>query len=169
MKFAIFSAALCAGLTIGAAIAYAQDDGVNCRGDCSFPLAAKDGQDSQAIKNAPARAVNQGAFDMNKWKYGHAFDAPPGTPLWNPVKVKMQQGGKITSVSISGADDPFHYCAAANSGVDFIWTEMQHAPGTWMNVARMWNMCRYAKAIPGARIPNANEFDEQHAMDMGAL
>jgi 2-keto-3-deoxy-L-rhamnonate aldolase RhmA len=38
-----------------------------------------------------------------------------------------------------------------------------------MNVAQMWNSCPYAKAVPGARIPNANEFDEQHAMDMGAL
>jgi 2-keto-3-deoxy-L-rhamnonate aldolase RhmA len=170
MRFGIFSAALCAGLTIGAAATLAQDDGVTgCRGSCDFPLAAKEGQDSGAIKTAPPGAVNQGAFDMNKWKYGHAFDAPAGTPLWNPVKVKMQQGGKITSVSIAGTDAPQHYCAAANSGVDFIWTEMQHAPGTWMNVAQMWNTCPYAKAIPGARLPNANEFDEQHATDMGAL
>jgi 2-keto-3-deoxy-L-rhamnonate aldolase RhmA len=168
MKFKIFSVALCAGMTIGAAAALAQDD-ATATYQKDFPLAAKEGVDSQAEKIAPPGAVNQGAFDMNKWKYGHAFDAPSGTPVWNPVKIKMQQGGKITSVSIAGTDTPQHYCAAANSGVDFIWTEMQHAPGTWMNVAQMWNSCPYAKAIPGARIPNANEFDEQHAMDMGAL
>ena len=96
-------------------------------------------------------------------------DAPPDTPIWNPVKLKMMQGGKITSVTINGNDTPAHYCAAANSGVDFIWTEMQHSGGTWDGVQKMWTACPYAKAVPGARIPNANEFDEQHAMDLGAL
>ncbi|HWY63120.1 MAG TPA: aldolase/citrate lyase family protein [Rhizomicrobium sp.] len=164
MKFSIFSVA--AGLTVTAAAALAQ----TVPGQpTDFPLAAKEGVNSQAIKTAPPGAANQGAFDMNKWKYGHAFDAPPGTPIWNPVKVKMLQGGKITSASIAGNSDPAIYCAMANAGYDFIWTEMQHAPGTWDSVSKMWNSCPHAKAVPGARIPNANEFDEQHAMDMGAL
>ena len=70
----------------------------------------------------------------------------------------MMRGEKITSVTINGNADPAVYCAAANSGVDFIWTEMQHSGGTWDTVQKMWSRC-----------PNANEFDEQHAMDLGAL
>jgi hypothetical protein len=105
MKFSIFSAALCAGITITTSAALAQDD-ATATYQKDFPLAAKEGVDSQAIKVAPPGALNQGAFDMNKWKYGHAFDVPSGTPIWNPVKVKMMQGGKISSVSIAGTDTP---------------------------------------------------------------
>jgi 2-keto-3-deoxy-L-rhamnonate aldolase RhmA len=167
MRFKILSAAFVSVLLASACVALAQDDGVLDPG--SFPLAAKAGVDSHADMVAPPGAVNKGPFDMNKWKFGHATDAPPGTPLWNPVKVKMMQGYPVTSVTIDGNDDPAHYCAAANSGVDFIWTEMQHSAGTWDSVQKMWNACPYAKAVRGVRIANANEFDEQHAMDLGAL
>ncbi len=54
----------------------------------------------------------------------------------------------------------------ANAGYDFIWTEMQHGAGTWHGVKNMWAACPHARAVPGVRIPNANELDEQHAMDM---
>jgi 2-dehydro-3-deoxyglucarate aldolase/4-hydroxy-2-oxoheptanedioate aldolase len=46
---------------------------------------------------------------------------------------------------------------------------MQHSGGTWDHVQKMWSRCPNAKAVPGVRIANANEFDEQHAMDLGAL
>jgi 2-keto-3-deoxy-L-rhamnonate aldolase RhmA len=59
--------------------------------------------------------------------------------------------------------------AAANSGVDFVWTEMKQSAGTWDSVQKMWSRCPNAKAVPGMRIPNANEFDEQHALDLGAM
>ena len=42
----------------------------------------KAGADSHADKIAPPGAVNQGAFNMEKWKYGHAFDALPNTQIW---------------------------------------------------------------------------------------
>jgi 2-keto-3-deoxy-L-rhamnonate aldolase RhmA len=167
VKFSIFSAAFSAVLLASTCGAFAQGDGVGNPG--SFPLAAKAGVNSHAEQVAPPGAVNQGPYDMNKWKFGHNTDVPPGTPLWNPVKVKMNQGGKVTSITLDGNDTPAHYCAAANSGVDFIWTEMQHSAGTWDSVQKMWNACPYAKAVPGVRIANANEFDEQHAMDLGAL
>jgi len=135
----------------------------------SFPLAAKAGVDSHADKIAPPGAVNQGSFDMNTWKFGHAFDAPANAAIWNPVKLKMMRGEKITSTTVMGNADPEVYCAAANSGVDFVWTEMQHSAGTWDSVQKMWSHCPNAKAVPGVRIPNANEFDEQHALDLGAM
>jgi hypothetical protein len=33
----------------------------------------------------------------------------------------------------------------------------------------MWNACPHAKAVAGVRVANANEFDEQHALDEGAM
>ncbi len=135
----------------------------------NFPLAAQARGGQSRRRDAPSGATNQGPFNMKTWKYGHAFDAPPNSPIWNPVKEKMMRGEKITSVTINGNADPEVYCAAANSGVDFIWTEMQHSGGTWDGVQKMWKSCPFAKAVPGVRIPNANEFDEQHAMDLGAM
>jgi 2-keto-3-deoxy-L-rhamnonate aldolase RhmA len=168
MKFSVFSAAFSAALLASTCVALAQDDAAT-GGQTAFPLAAPAGVDSHADKVAPPGAVNQGPFNANTWKFGHRTDYPEGTPIWNPVKVKMMAGGKVTSVTIDGNDTPTDYCAAANSGVDFIWTEMQHSGGTWDSVQKMWKSCPFAKAVPGARIPNANEFDEQHALDLGAL
>src|SRR6266480_5386954 len=65
-------------------------------GTTQFPLAAPAGKDSNARTTAPAGAVNQGPFDPSTWKYGNAFDAPPGAKIWNPAKLKMMQGGKVT-------------------------------------------------------------------------
>lgn len=166
-KFALSAAACVAALLAASPTSLAQDDAAASAG--SFPLAAKAGVDSHADKVAPPGAVNQGAFNMKTWKYGTRFDAPANNPIWNPVKEKMMRGEKITSVTINGNADPDVYCAAANSGVDFIWTEMQHSGGTWDSVQKMWSHCPYAKAVPGVRIANANEFDEQHAMDLGAM
>ena len=134
-----------------------------------FPLAAKAGVDSHADKTAPPGAVNQGAFNMKTWKFGTAFEAPANTPIWNPVKWKMMRGEKITSVTVMGNADPAVYCAAANSGVDFVWTEMQHSAGTWDTVQKMWSRCPNAKAVPGVRVPTANQIDLQHALDLGAV
>src|SRR5216117_4264384 len=57
-------------------------------GTTSFPLAAPAGKDSNARMVAPAGAVNTGPFDPATWKYGTAFDAPAGSKVWNPVKLK---------------------------------------------------------------------------------
>ncbi len=75
-------------------------------GATNFPLAAPAGKDSGAKQAAPAGATNQGAFDPATWKYGTAFNAPPGSKVWNPVKVKLAQGGKVTGGTLFGATDP---------------------------------------------------------------
>ena len=95
-------------------------------GATAFPLAAPAGKDSGARMTPPAGAVNQGPFDPATWKYGTAFNPPPGAKIWNPVKLKMMQGGKVTGGTVFSATDPATYCAMANAGYDFIWTEMQH-------------------------------------------
>ena len=87
-----------------------------------FPLAAPAGTDSNARAAAPTGASNQGPVDPATWKYGHAFDAPAGAKVWNPVKLKLAQGGKVTGGTLFSSTDPATYCAMANAGYDFIWT-----------------------------------------------
>ena len=138
-------------------------------GKTTFPLAAPAGKDSGAKGTAPAGATNQGAFDPATWNYGTNFNAPAGSKIWNPAKLKLQQGGKVTGGTLFGATDPSTYCAMANAGYDFIWTEMQHGQTDWQSVARMWRTCPHAKAVPGARVAYTDEREIQHALDAGAL
>ena len=138
-------------------------------GSAKFPLAAAAGRDSGAKTAAPADAVNKGAFDPTTWKYGPAFDPPAGSMIWNPAKLKLQQGGKVTGGTLFGATDPSTYCAMANAGFDFIWTEMQHGQTDWNQAARMWRTCPHARAVPGARVAYTDEREIQHALDAGAL
>src|ERR1043165_6564863 len=138
-------------------------------GTQTFPLAAKAGVDSNARMVAPAGAVNQGPFDPAGWKYGNAWDAPAGSKIWNPVKIKMMQGGKVTGGTFFGAGDASTYCAMANAGYDFIWTEMQHDQRDWETAARVWKTCPHAKAVPGVRVAYTAERAIQHALDAGAL
>ena len=138
-------------------------------GASQFPLAAPAGKDSGALRTAPPGAVNQGPFDPATWKYGPAFDAPAGARIWNPVKLKMMQGGKVTGGTLFSSTDPATYCAMAEAGYDFIWTEMQHDQRDWGLAARMWRTCPHAKAVPGVRIAYTDEREIQHALDAGAL
>jgi len=138
-------------------------------GASQFPLAAPAGKDSNARAVAPPGAVNQGPFDPTTWKYGGAFNPPAGSKIWNPVKLKMMQGGKVTGGTVFNATDPATYCAMANAGYDFIWTEMQHDQRDWEAVSRMWRTCPNAKAVPGVRVAYTDEREIQHALDAGAL
>src|SRR5438045_5143952 len=138
-------------------------------GTLKFPLAAPAGKDSGAIRTAPPGAVNAGRFDADTWKYGTAFNSPAGSKIWNPVKVKMMQGEKVTGGTVFSATDPEVYCAMANGGYDFIWTEHQHDARDWKTTQRMWAACPYAKAVPGVRVAYTDEREEQHALDAGAL
>jgi 2-keto-3-deoxy-L-rhamnonate aldolase RhmA len=133
-----------------------------------FPLAAPAGKDSGAIAKAPAGAVNQGPLDPKTWKYGPAYDAKD-SKIWNPVKLKMMRGEKVTGGTVFSTDSPETYCAMANAGYDFIWTEMQHDSRDWEAVGRMWKACPHAKAVPGVRVAYTDEREIQHAMDLGAL
>jgi 2-keto-3-deoxy-L-rhamnonate aldolase RhmA len=134
-----------------------------------FPLAAPAGKDSNALQVAPPSAVNQGPYDQSTWKYGNRLDAPAGSKIWNPVKLKLMQGGKVVGGTVWGVNDPSTYCAMANAGYDFIWTEMQHAASSWDKVVNAWKTCPRAKAVPGARVAFADEREIAHALDGGAL
>ena len=134
-----------------------------------FPLAAPAGQDSNARQVAPPGAVNQGPYFDSTWKYGNAFNAPAGAKIWNPAKLKLMQGGKLVGGTVRGVRDPSTYCAMANAGYDFIWTEMQHEPSTWSDVVNAWKTCPRAKAVPGVRVAYTDEREIQRALDGGAL
>src|SRR5438552_15613607 len=82
-------------------------------GTTQFPLAAPAGKDSNSLNTVPNGAVNQGPYDMSKWKYGHAFDAPEGSKIWNPVKLKMMKGEKVTGGTLFNSTDPAVYCPMA--------------------------------------------------------
>jgi 2-keto-3-deoxy-L-rhamnonate aldolase RhmA len=138
-------------------------------GKTQFPLAAPTGKDTGAITKALPGGVNQGMIDPAKWKYGPAYDTAPNAKIWNPVKLKLMRGEKVTGGTLFAATDPSTYCAMANAGYDFIWTEMQHNTKDWDAVARMWRACPHAKAVPGVRVAYADEREIQHAMDAGAL
>src|SRR4051794_7260413 len=64
-------------------------------GRLKFPLAAPAGKDSGAMKSSLPGAANTGAFDAAKWKYGPNYNPPADAKIWNPVKLKMMQGGKV--------------------------------------------------------------------------
>ena len=192
MKYVLFPAAICAVLGLATLAGQSQnrpappaqtpgqpapaqaptaDPYANNRapGTTEFPLAAPAGKDSNARQTAPLGAVNQGPFNPDTWKYGSAFNPPAGSKIWNPVKLKMMQGGKVTGGTVFSSTDPETYCAMANAGYDFIWTEMQHDSRDWQAVARMWAACPHAKAVPGVRVAYTDEREIQHALDAGAL
>jgi 2-keto-3-deoxy-L-rhamnonate aldolase RhmA len=135
----------------------------------TFPLAATPGKDSNARKTALPGAVNKGPFNPATWKYGGAWGPPADSKIWNPVKLKMQRGDKVVAGTVYNATDPAIYCAMANAGYDFIWTEMQHSARDWESIARMWRTCPHAKAVPGVRVAYTDEREIQHALDAGAL
>lgn len=138
-------------------------------GKQNFPLAAPAGKNSDAMNTPLAGGVNAGKIDPSTWQYGPQSRPPANAKIWNPVKVKMLAGEKVTGGTNFSSTDPATYCAFANAGYDFIWMEMQHDQRDWNQVAKMWATCPYAKAVPGVRVAYADEREIQRATDAGAL
>ena len=68
------------------------------------------------------------------------------------------------------ATDPRTYCAMAQAGYDFTWTEKQHEAIDWEQVARMWRTCpRGAWRCPGSASPTPTSARSSIALDMGAM
>ena len=88
--------------------------------------------------------------------------------MYNTAKKKLMEGKPIVGITIS-SPDPNIYCAAATSGFDYTWIEMQHSPLTYSDVAKMIWACRGASAMPFIRVPDATESEIQKATDIGAL
>src|ERR1035438_2381885 len=164
-----------AAMGLGAAVARGQSSNSDpyasnpTPGQANLSQAAPAGKDSGEREKAPAGAVNQGPYDAKAWKYGPAYDVKGDVPIWNPVMIKMIKGEKVTGGTVFSTDTPETYCAMANAGYDFIWTEMQHNTRDWDAVAKMWKACPHARPVPGVRVAYTDEREIQHAMDAGAL
>jgi len=175
MKLKLLAAATCAAMAFaaGAVLAQGAGDGDGVARPNQYKFDTGKGVDSKAFTKSLPGAVNKGPFNMKTWKYGPVGDFPAGSnapKLWNPAMIKFRNGGKLFSDTVNSDSTPDAYCAAANKETnDFIWVELQHAAGTWHDIDNMWAACPHAHAVPGVRIPNENEMDEQHATDRGAL
>lgn len=88
-------------------------------------------------------------------------------PLYNTVKAKLLAGKQVFSFTQS-TPDPAGYCEKAKH-YDFTWFEMQHSTLEFRDVEKMIAACPRAAATPLIRLPDAQEWHIQHAMDIGAL
>ena len=112
----------------------------------------------QGAPNGAARSRQSGSVRRDNLEIWECVYASTGYEIWNPAKIKLLSGGKLVGGTVSSGIDPSTYCAMANAGYDFIWTEMQHANNTWDQVGKAWRTCPNAKAVPGVRVPYADEF-----------
>lgn len=114
-------------------------------------------------------ALSAQEFSAEAFEYGPRTSLPEGetAEIWNPAMQKLMDGGPLIGGTVR-TSDARAYCAMANAGYDFIWTEKQHEAISWENAARMWRTCPGA-AAPGARVAYADEQEIQIATDMGAL
>jgi 4-hydroxy-2-oxoheptanedioate aldolase len=98
-----------------------------------------------------------------------AQQAPRSTsaPLYNTVKAKLLAGKRVFSFTQTTAD-PAGYCEKAKH-YDFTWFEMQHSTLEFRDVEAMIAACPRVAATPLIRLPDAQEWHIQHAMDIGAL
>lgn len=108
-------------------------------------------------------------FSADAFEYGPRNDLEEGqeAEIWNPAKRTLMEGGPLIGGTVR-ATDPRTYCAMADAGYDFIWTEKQHEATEWEQAARMWRTCP-GPAVPGARVAFEDEKEIQTATDMGAL
>jgi 4-hydroxy-2-oxoheptanedioate aldolase len=88
-------------------------------------------------------------------------------PLYNTVKAKLLAGKRVFSFTQS-TPDPAGYCEKAKH-YDFTWFEMQHSTLEFRDVEAMIAACPRVAATPLIRLPDAQEWHIQHAMDIGAL
>jgi len=88
-------------------------------------------------------------------------------PLYNTVKAKLLAGKQVFSFTQTTAD-PAGYCEKAKH-YDYTWFEMQHSTLEYKDIEAMIAACPRAAATPMIRLPDAQEWHIQHAMDIGAL
>jgi len=96
-----------------------------------------------------------------------AQQTPGAAPLYNTVKAKLLAGKQVFSFTQSTAD-PAGYCEKAKH-YDYTWFEMQHSTLEYKDIEAMIAACPRVAATPMIRLPDAQEWHIQHAMDIGAL
>ena len=139
-------------------------------GTTTFPLAAPAGKDSNALTDRAARRRESGAVRPGDLEVRARVQPAGGREDLESGQAQDDAGRQgRPAARCSAPPIPATYCAMANAGYDFIWTEMQHDQHDWEAVARMWRTCPNAKAVPGVRVAYTDEREIQHALDAGAL
>ncbi len=87
--------------------------------------------------------------------------------LYNTAKQKLLEGKQVFSFTQTRFDVA-GYCEQAKH-YDYAWFEMQHSTLEFRDVEAMIAGCPTAAAIPMIRLPDAQEWHIQHALDIGAL
>jgi 4-hydroxy-2-oxoheptanedioate aldolase len=87
--------------------------------------------------------------------------------LYNTAKLKLREGKQVFSFTQSRFDVA-GYCESAKH-YDYAWFEMQHSTLEFRDVEAMIAGCPGVAAIPMIRLPDAQEWHIQHALDIGAL
>ena len=77
----------------------------------------------------------------------------------------MLAGKKVFSFTQTTAD-PAGYCEKAKH-YDYTWFEMQHSTLEYKDIEAMIAACPHVAATPMIRLPDAQEWHIQHAMDIG--
>ena len=143
-----------------------------------------------AMMLASQWAFGDGGRDRSKlpkkWIHGPAFNPPAGVPIWNPAKVRMNNGeltngGTIGSIAQATSETAYCNIAANRTGEgasDFTWTEMQHSGIDWKQAWNAWAYpCAYLPSsasrprgvVPGIRAAYTNVREIQKAVDGGAM
>ena len=87
--------------------------------------------------------------------------------LYNTAKQKLLDGKQIFSFTQSKMDVE-GYCESAKH-YDYTWFEMQHSTLEFADIEKMIAACPHVPAIPMIRLPDAQEWHIQHAVDIGVL
>ena len=87
--------------------------------------------------------------------------------LYNTAKQKLLEGKTVFSWTQSKFDIA-EYCEKAKH-YDYTWFEMQHSTLEFRDIEAMIAACPHNGAIPMIRLPDAQEWHIQHAMDIGCL
>src|ERR1041385_908129 len=98
---------------------------------------------------------------------GNALPTLPPGRLYNTAKEKLLAGQQVFSFTQSTMD-PAGYCEKAKH-YDYTWFEMQHSTLEFRDIEAMIAACPHAGAIPMIRLPDAQEWHIQHALDLGAM
>ena len=91
----------------------------------------------------------------------------PPAPVYNTENAKLHAGKQVFTFTQTTADAA-GYCEKAKH-YDYTWFEMQHSTLEYKDIEAMIAACPRVAATPMIRLPDAQEWHIQHAMDIGAL
>ena len=130
-------------------------------------LLAQASQSRGARQSATAGQGGQAASAENARGAGRGNAPATRGSLYNTAKQKLLEGKQVFSWTQSRLDVA-GYCERKKH-YDYTWFEMQHSTLEFKDIEQMIAACPGPGAIPMIRLPDAQEWHIQHALDIGAL